>query len=87
MIRDIARDGDRRLRVTFNEDWERVADQLEDVLTPGSSGVVALVEDEAVVEIQKALAQAEEIVTKAVDKQVAAEIDREAANAKESLGV
>jgi uncharacterized membrane protein len=64
-----------------------LADQLEDVLTPGSSGVVALVEDEAVVEIQKALAQAEEIVTKAVDKQVAAEIDREAANAKESLGV
>ena len=38
-------------------------------------------------EIEKALAQAEEIVTKAVDKQVAAEIDREAAAAKESLGV
>jgi uncharacterized membrane protein len=64
-----------------------LADQLEDVLTPNSSGVVALVEDEAVVEIQKALAQAEEIVTKAVDKQVAAEIDREAAAAKESMGV
>ena len=64
-----------------------IADQLEGVLTPNSSGVIALVEDEAVVEIEKALAQAEEIVTKAVDKQVAAEIDREAANAKESLGV
>jgi uncharacterized membrane protein len=64
-----------------------IADQLEGVLTPNSSGVIALVEDEAVVEIEKALAQADEIVTKAVDKQVAAEIDREAANAKESLGV
>jgi len=64
-----------------------IADQLEGVLTPNSSGVIALVEDEAVVEIEKALAQAEEIVTKAVDKQVAAEIDREAAAAKESLGV
>ena len=49
--------------------------------------MIALVEDEAVVEIQRALAQADEIVTKAVDKQVAAEIDREAANAKQSLGV
>jgi uncharacterized membrane protein len=64
-----------------------IADQLEGVLTPNSSGVIALVEDEAVVEIEKALAQADEIVTKAVDKQVAAEIDREAAAAKESLGV
>jgi uncharacterized membrane protein len=64
-----------------------IADQLEGVLTPNTSGVIALVEDEAVVEIEKALAQAEEIVTKAVDKQVAAEIDREAATAKESLGV
>ena len=64
-----------------------IADQLEGVLTPNTSGVIALVEDEAVVEIERALAQAEEIVTKAVDKQVAAEIDREAANAKESLGV
>ncbi len=64
-----------------------IADQLEGVLTPNSSGVIALVEDEAVVEIERALAQAEEIVTKAVDKQVAAEIDREAAAAKESLGV
>ena len=60
--------------------------ELEGVLTPGSSGVVALVEDTAVVEIQKALAEADAIVTKAVDKQLAAAIDREAALAKESLG-
>ena len=64
-----------------------LAKELEGVMQPNSSGVIALVEDTAVVEIQKALAQAQDIVTKAVDKQVAAEIDREAANAKESLGV
>ncbi|MFL5755600.1 MAG: DUF1269 domain-containing protein [Chloroflexota bacterium] len=64
-----------------------LADELEGVLEPNTSGVVALVEDTAVVEIQKALAKADEIVTKAVDKQVAAEIDREAAAAKESLAV
>ena len=56
-------------------------------MEPNSSGVIALVEDTAVVEIQKALSQAQDIVTKAVDKQVAAEIDREAAAAKEGLAV
>ena len=62
-----------------------LADQLEGVMPPNTSGVLALVEDTAVVEIQKALAQADQIVTKAVDKQVAAEIDREAAAAKAEL--
>jgi len=62
-----------------------LADQLEGVMAPNTSGVIALVEDTAVVEIQRALAKADEIVTKAVDKQVAAEIDREAAAAKASL--
>ena len=60
-----------------------LAKELEGVMEPNSSGVIALVEDTAVVEIQKALSQAQDIVTKAVDKQVAAEIDREAAAAKE----
>ena len=50
-----------------------------------SSG--GLVEDTAVVEIQQALAKADEIVTRAIDKQVAAEIDREAAAAKAELSV
>ena len=63
-----------------------LAKELGGVLTPGSSGVIALVEDTAAVEIQKALAEADAIVTKAVDKQLAAAIDREAALAKESLG-
>ena len=52
---------------------------------PNTSGVIALVEDTAVVEIEKAMAKADEIVTKAVDQQVAAEIDREAAAAKAEL--
>jgi uncharacterized membrane protein len=63
-----------------------LTEQLEGVMQPNTSGVIALVEDTAVVEIQRALAKADEIVTKAVDKQVAAEIDREAAAAKASLG-
>ena len=54
-------------------------------MAPNTSGVIALVEDTAVVEIEKALAKADKIVTKAVDKQVAAEIDRDAAAAKASL--
>jgi uncharacterized membrane protein len=62
-----------------------LADQLEDVMQPNTSGVIALVEDTAVVEIQQALAKADEIVTRAVDKQVALEIDREAEAAKASL--
>ena len=62
-----------------------LAEQLEGVMAPNSSGVIALVEDTAVVEIEKALAKADKIVTKAVDKQVAAEIDRDAAAAKASL--
>jgi uncharacterized membrane protein len=64
-----------------------LAKELEGVMRPNTAGIVALVEDSAVVEVQKALAKADEIVTRAVDKEVAAEIDREAALAKESLGV
>ena len=62
-----------------------LGDQLEQVMAPNTSGVIALVEDTAVVEIQEALAKADEIVTKAIDKQIAAEIDREAAAAKAEL--
>jgi len=62
-----------------------IADELAGAMQPNTSGVVALVEDTAVVEIRAALAKADRIVTKALDKQIAAEIDREAAMAKESL--
>jgi uncharacterized membrane protein len=62
-----------------------LSDELVGVLAPNTSGIIALVEDTAVVEIQKALVEADRIVSKAVDKQVAAEIDREARAAKEAL--
>jgi uncharacterized membrane protein len=63
-----------------------LAQELEGIMKPNTAGVVALVEDTAVVEIRRALAQADQIVTKAVNKQLAAEIDREAAAAKASIG-
>jgi uncharacterized membrane protein len=62
-----------------------IAKELADVMEPNTAGIIALVEDTAVVEVQKALAEADRIVSKAIDEQVAAEIDREAARAKESL--
>jgi uncharacterized membrane protein len=63
-----------------------LAEELEGVMEPNTAGIVALVEDTAVVEVRKALAKADEIVEKAVAKEIAAEIDREAARAKASLG-
>lgn len=60
--------------------------QLQDVMTPGTSGIVALVEDTAVVAVREALAKADKIVTDAVDKEVAKEIDRQAAAAKAEVG-
>jgi uncharacterized membrane protein len=62
-----------------------LAAELEGVMEPNTAGIVALVEDTAVVEVRKALAKADEIVEKAVAKEIAAEIDREAARAKASL--
>jgi uncharacterized membrane protein len=62
-----------------------IAEELAKVMKPDTAGIIALVEDTAVVAVQQALAEADEIVTRAVDKQVAAEIDREAAAAKESI--
>jgi uncharacterized membrane protein len=63
-----------------------LAEELSSVMRPNTAGIVALVEDTAVVEIRKALAKADRIVEKAIDEELAKEIDREAAAAKESLG-
>ena len=63
-----------------------LAEELAGVMRPNTAGIVALVENTAVVEIRKALAKADRIVDKAIDEQLAKEIDREAAAAKESLG-
>lgn len=60
-----------------------LADELTEVLEPGTSGIVALVSDTAVVAIREALAKADAIVTKAIDKQLAEEIEREAKLASE----
>jgi uncharacterized membrane protein len=62
-----------------------IAKELADVMKPDTSGVIALVEDTAVVEIERALAKADEIVTKAVNEQIVAEIDREARRAEEAV--
>jgi uncharacterized membrane protein len=72
-----------KARNVFNR--QGLADKLAGVMKPNTAGIVALVEDTAVVEIREALAKADRIVEQAIDKQIAAEIDREAALAKESL--
>ena len=54
-----------------------LADELEDTIAPGHSGIVALVSDRGQVKIRQALSDAEAIIERAVDD-VAAE-DTEAA--------
>jgi uncharacterized membrane protein len=61
--------------------WD-ISEKLAEIMTPNTAGIIALVEDTAVVEIEKALAKADRIVTEAVDKEVVAEFDRQAAAAK-----
>ena len=60
-----------------------IAEDLAAVMEPGTSGIIAIVEDTAVVEMRAALAKADSIVTKAIDKQTADQIKREAAQAQE----
>ena len=72
-----------KIRNTLNRGG--LADDLAEVMKPNTAGIMALVEDTAVVEIQRALDQADEIVAKAIDKQLAADIDRQAAAAKSEL--
>ena len=62
-----------------------LADELADVMKPNTAGIVALVEDSAVVAVREAMAKADRIVSEAINEQLALEIDREAAQAKESL--
>jgi uncharacterized membrane protein len=64
-----------------------VADELVGIIQPNTTGLIVFAQDTAVVEIEQALSKADQIVSRAVDKQVAAEIDREAAMAKEEIGV
>ncbi len=55
-----------------------LAEELALAIDPGHSGLLALVSDPAAVEVQKALAKANRIVQKAVDKAVAEDIKAEA---------
>ena len=60
-----------------------LADQLEDSIAPGHSGILALVSDPGVVEIRKALATADAIVEGAIDKVAAEDIKAAAKEAEE----
>jgi uncharacterized membrane protein len=60
-----------------------LAEELQDAIDPGHSGIVALVSDPGVVEIRKALDKANRIVESAVDK-VAAEDMKAAAKEAEA---
>lgn len=53
---------------------KELADELQDAIAPGHSGIIALVSDPAVVEIRKALDKANRVVESAVDSVVAADI-------------
>ena len=61
----------------------QLADELEDSIEPGHSGILALVSDPGVVEIRKALATADAIVEGAIDKVAADEIKAAAKEAEE----
>lgn len=64
---------------------KELAEELTNAIDPGHSGLVLLVSDPAAVELQKALAKADHIVQKAVDKAAAEEIKAEA-KAAEAAG-
>jgi uncharacterized membrane protein len=55
--------------------------EVEDVLPPGSSGIVALFEERWVAEVEKALAKADKVAKHEVDKQSAEEVKTAAAKA------
>lgn len=57
---------------------QELADELAQGIDPGHSGIVALVSDPTEVELEKALAKADRIVQKAVDKALADDLKAEA---------
>ena len=61
-----------------------LADELEDAIAPGHSGIVALVSDPGQVRIREALARADAIVERAVDDVAAEEIKAAAKQADQS---
>ncbi len=63
-----------------------LAAELDEVIQPGNSGIIALVSDPQVIEIRKALDKADRIVEKAVDKALADDIEAAAREAGSSGG-
>jgi uncharacterized membrane protein len=61
-----------------------LADELENAVAPGHSGIVALVSDPGVVEIRNALAEAEAIVESAIDDVAARDIKAAAKEAADA---
>ncbi|MGZ5399477.1 MAG: DUF1269 domain-containing protein [Nocardioides sp.] len=61
-----------------------LADELEDSIAPGHSGIVALVSDPGAVKIREALAMAEAIVERAVDDVAAEDIKAAAKETSDS---
>ena len=57
---------------------QEFADELAQGIDPGHSGIVALVSDPTEIELERALAKADRIVQKAVDKAVAEDLTAEA---------
>ena len=60
---------------------KEIADELQDAIAPGHSGIIALVSDPGEVRIRKALEKADAIVERAVDKTVADDLKAAAAEA------
>jgi uncharacterized membrane protein len=61
-----------------------LADELQDAIEPGHSGILALVSDPGAVKIREALARADRIVENAIDKVEADDIKAAAKEAQES---
>jgi uncharacterized membrane protein len=65
---------------------KELAEELDAVIAPGHSGIVALVSDPGAIKIRKALDKADAIVEKAVDKATAADLKAAAKDAESSEG-
>jgi uncharacterized membrane protein len=63
---------------------KEIAQELQDAIAPGHSGIIALVSDPGEVRIRKALEKADAVVERAVDKTVADDLKAAAKDADEA---
>ena len=63
---------------------KEIAEELQDAIAPGHSGIIALVSDPGEIRIRKALEKADAIVERAVDKTVADDLKAAAVEAEGS---